>query len=203
MSKSLPQKLLMGSVVSFMLMTPPNTSDAIEQRKQFVHEPDSNIMQLFSESWRKGTIDAAFLLNKNLDSRQINVAVLNETAILHGAVDSEIKKSLAAEIALSVSGIEKVINQLIVIPKAQPTYKVNDELSPNTKDRQLMVKVQQKLLSNQHLRSAFIEVHTRDGMVELSGKAPDDSLRDLAYYLTKNVPGVKSVDNKIKVRSVI
>ena len=67
-------------------------------------------------------------------------------------------------------------------------------------DALLKATVNQKLLSHKHLQTALIDVRAHEGVVELSGDAPEAAVRDLAYYLAKNVSGVKSVDNKIKVR---
>ncbi|MDX1695554.1 MAG: BON domain-containing protein [Ketobacteraceae bacterium] len=202
MSKHLPRHCIKGLLLSFALMTPP-VSDAVEQRG--VHDsepPDNRLMQLVEESWRKGTIDAAFLLNKNLESGSIEVTVKETTAILRGTVDSPVKRSLAAEIARSVEGIQTVANQIVVKTSPYSKPASSTALKPNYQDTLLTARVNQKLLSNKYLRTAAIDVHTQDGVVELSGNIPEDSLRDLAYYLVKNVQGVKSVDNKIKVRLV-
>lgn len=203
MFKRIPRTLLQSSVLTLVLMTPP-VSDAVEQRDiaPANQNSDGQLMRLVSESWRKGTIDAAFLLNKHLESSTIKVSVSKETATLTGSVGTAIKKNLASEIALSVEGIEKVNNKLTVVPNRTTEISQIEFVAPNRTDALLIAKVNQKLLANQHLQAAMIDVHAHNGMVELSGNTPEASMRDLAYYLTKNVSGVKSVDNKIKVRIV-
>lgn len=200
MSTGLPYTLLKVTMVSLLLLTPP-VSDAIEQRSPTQMAENGELMQIISEGWRKGTIDAAFLLNKNLSSTSIRVEVTKQVAILSGSVNSEINKSLAKEIALSVEGIEKVENRLKVVASYSDTIVPATNITNNKADILLTAKINQKLITHQHLNSALIEVHTFDGRVELSGNASSDSAKDLAYYLAKNVSGVKSVDNKIKVRT--
>lgn len=198
----LPRRCFTGVLIALVFMIAP-TSDAVEQKD--LYSPDVNnrdLISLMEEGWRKGTIDAAFLLNRNLNSSNIQVTVKRNTATLIGEVESAVKKSLAAEIARSVAGIEEVKNQLRVVPVAgQANPRALEQATrPNHKDILLTAKVNQRLLSSEHLRSVLIDVHTHDGVVELSGNAPEDSIKDLAYYIAKNVKGVKSVDNKIKVR---
>ena len=201
MSRHLPRHCIKGLILSFALMIPP-ASDAVEQRGAYDgnSSPDSKLLQLVEDSWRKGTIDAAFLLNKNLDSGSLEVSVNQSTAVLRGAVDSAVKRSLAGEIARSVDGVQRVVNKIVV---KTPTYQSQAKtaaVKPSYQDTLLTARVNQTLLANRHLQAAAITVHTHKGVVELSGSAPDDSLKDLAFYLVKNVAGVHSVDNKIKVR---
>lgn len=200
MTTGLPFTLLKVSLVSLLLLTPP-VSDAIEQREPIRAAENGELAQIISEGWRKGTIDAAYLLNKNLSSTSIHVEVSKQVATLSGSVNSEINKSLAQEIALSVEGIQKVNNKLKVIATRSNTVMPAATILHSKTDILLTAKVNQKLITHQHLDSALIEVHTLDGRVELSGNTSSHSAKDLAYYLTKNVSGVKSVDNKIKVRT--
>lgn len=200
MRKPFPHQCVKGLILCFVLMTPP-VSDAVEQRGVYDEtSADYEIVRLVEESWRKGTIDAAFLLNKNLESGSIEVSVRKTTAILRGTVDSAVKRSLAGEIALSVEGVDKVINQILVKTDPYTSTSNPTALKPNQQDLLLTARISQKLLTNKYLQQAAIDIHTQNGVVELSGNAPEDSIRDLAYYLVKNVNGVKSVDNKIKVR---
>ncbi|MCG8672805.1 MAG: BON domain-containing protein [Pseudomonadales bacterium] len=191
--------ILKATLVTLLLITPP-ISDAVEQRSiPLAHEKDRELLKIVSENWRKGTIDAAFLLNKNLESRSIHVSVDADTAVLTGEVNSAVKKSLAQEIALSVDGIKKVNNQLNVIANQNNEIINSKAIIQDKADVVLTSKINQRLLTHKHLRSAVINVHSKKGMVELSGKTPSESVKDLAYYLAKNVNGVKSVDNQLRV----
>ena len=175
----------------------PLASDALEQHKIKPKKPEQHISQQLSNSWRKGTIEAAFLLNKNLESRSLEVYVIGDSVTLQGSLSSEIKKSLAEEIAMSVHGIEKVANHIAVVADTHQNIENTGAIHPSKKDKLLSAKVQKKLRTNKHFQSAFIQVYAKNGVVELSGKTPEEPLKDLAYYLVKNITGVKSIKNQI------
>src|SRR5688572_27969130 len=66
--------------------------------------------------WQKGVIEGAFMFSPHLRSRNVHVEIQNKRAILRGYVDSELSRSLAEQFALSVKGIDEVMNRLLVSP---------------------------------------------------------------------------------------
>lgn len=200
MSTRISKALMKTTMMSFLLLAPP-ISDAIEKKGDHLYESKNNIVRLMGDGWRKGTIEAAYLLNKNIDSDSLQVSVDNNTAILHGTVSSPVHKSLAQEIALSVEGITKVTNNIAIDPATAPEPVKRGESKQNKRDALLAARIHQQLLLNEHMGSSEINVHSHNGVIELSGEAPHDSIKDLAYYLAKNAKGVVSVDNKIRVKS--
>lgn len=202
MSKLFVRQWLKGLILSLALITPP-VSDALEQRDTY--EPQGNrqgLMELLENGWLKSTLDTAFLLNRNFRGIDIQVLVSHNSVTLTGRVDSAIKRSLAEEIARSIDGIHKVHNRLQIKASANQQNHQRQSSGPPPKDAALTAKISQRLRSNHHLQQTALAIHSQNGRVELSGNAPDHASRDLAYYLVKNIRGVKSVDNKIRVLAV-
>ena len=57
--------------------------------------------------------------------------------------------------------------------------------------------VKAALAANPEIRTAQVDVHSRDGDVTLRGSAPDPVARDRATEIAKSVRNVRSVDNQL------
>ena len=75
--------------------------------------------EAFKDGWIESKLETALMLNKHLDTLDIDIGVENNLATLDGEVHSSVEKELAENIALGIEGIDSVINNLKVIP--QPT----------------------------------------------------------------------------------
>lgn len=73
-----------------------------------------------------------------------------------------------------------------------------------TKEKQeditLAMEAKARLIETKELSAAAIHVEASSGVVILSGFVETESQRQLAGSVTKKVPNVKRVDNKIKVK---
>jgi hypothetical protein len=78
------------------------------------------------DAWMHGMIESALLFNEHINSFDIDTDVENGVAYLRGAVESDIDRDLAGEIAKSVDGITKVENELVV-DKAKAATSKDDE----------------------------------------------------------------------------
>ncbi len=87
------------------------------------------------QSWQKGVIEGAFIFSPYLRSKDIRVEIQNNFAILKGYVDSETSKALAEQFALSVKGINKVVNRLIVAPEQWESSVQSVELQKDNQNR--------------------------------------------------------------------
>jgi hyperosmotically inducible protein len=67
-------------------------------------------------------------------------------------------------------------------------------------DVTLAMEVKAKLIETKELSAAAIHVEASNEVVILSGFVETESQRQLAGSITKKVPNVKRVDNKIKVK---
>lgn len=65
-------------------------------------------------------------------------------------------------------------------------------------DAQIVTKVKTALAADSDLSALKIDVDSKNGVVTLSGSAPDASAKERATEIAKNVKDVKSVDNQLK-----
>jgi hyperosmotically inducible periplasmic protein len=65
-------------------------------------------------------------------------------------------------------------------------------------DAQIVTKVKTALAADSDLSALKIDVDSKNGVVTLSGSAPDATAKDRATEIAKNVKDVKSVENQLK-----
>jgi osmotically-inducible protein OsmY len=155
------------------------------------------------KEWQKGVIEGAFIFSPHVRSRNVQVEIQNNRAILRGYVDSEISKALAEQFALSVKGIDEVMNRLVVSPdlgrsetqQSAPANADNNRLSNVT----ITNKVLSQLLANRITSGMEIDVETRNRVVTLSGAVRSDAERALTYWIARNTQGVKAVIDNMDV----
>jgi hyperosmotically inducible protein len=73
------------------------------------------------------------------------------------------------------------------------------DASQATTDVGITAKVNAALVADDKLKATQINVDTREGMVTLTGKAPDSQSRERATTLASAVDGVKHVNNQLVV----
>lgn len=73
------------------------------------------------------------------------------------------------------------------------------DASQATNDVGITAKVNAALVADDKLKATQINVDTREGMVTLTGKAPDAQSRERATTLASAVDGVKHVNNQLVV----
>jgi len=155
--------------------------------------------------WQKGAIEGAFMFNPHLRSRNVQVEVQNNRAILRGYVDSELSRALAEQFALSVKGIDEVMNRLLVTPDLRLNESQQLGVVADDQNRLANVtitnKVLSQLLANRVTNGMEIDVETRDRTVTVSGAVNSEAEKILAYWIVKNTQGVKNVINQLEVVS--
>jgi osmotically-inducible protein OsmY len=108
---------------------------------------------------------------------------------LTGVVSSSSRKLLADMTAAVDPGVRKVDNQLTV-KGAEP--------APNS-DAGIKDRVETTLALHRSVNDSQIEVSVKDGKVTLSGYASSQAKKELATEYTKDLDGVKDVDNQMTV----
>ncbi len=68
-------------------------------------------------------------------------------------------------------------------------------------DSTITTKIKTKLLSTKDLKSTGIHVKTKDGTVNVSGTVPSQEQHDMALQTIRDVEGVMSVNDSLKVSS--
>lgn len=68
-------------------------------------------------------------------------------------------------------------------------------------DGSITVKVKTAILTDPALKPLEINVETKDGVVTLMGAVDSETLKERATQIAQSVSGVKSVDDKLTVKS--
>lgn len=142
-----------------------------------------------------------YALSPYLRSSDLKVSVRNGKAVLSGTVEEGISKDLAKQIAMGVSGIESVDNNIeiqsdYVPPKSSDARSFGEFVD----DASINTAVKSKLLWSRYAEGLATNVDTKNGKVSLMGTADSAAAIELAGRLAKNTHGVKSVDNQLTVQ---
>lgn len=153
-----------------------------------------------TEARQESQIWTTYALSPYLRASDLKVSVHSGTATLSGIVDEDVNKDLAKQIALSVTGITAVDNQIEVDPDYVPEAKAGDRrFGEVVDDASITAAVKSKLLWSRHAEGFATDVDTNRGKVTLTGKADTAAERDVAGRLAMNTRGVTSVDNELTV----
>ncbi len=158
------------------------------------------VAQDVTEARQETQIWTTYALNPYLRANDLKVTVNGGKATLSGTVEEEVNKELARQIALGVSGVKEVDNQIVVqadyVPTAQATERSYGEVID---DATITSTVKSKLLWSKYTDGLTTGVDTQRGKVMLTGTADSPVAKDLAGRLAMNTRGVTSVDNRLVV----
>ncbi len=79
--------------------------------------------------------------------------------------------------------------------------RASDKVSDASRDMAITARVSAQLSKDAQLSAMAINVETEDGHVALIGTAPDAAARDRATALAAAQDGVRSVDNRLELKS--
>lgn len=160
----------------------------------------SEVSAEITEARQETQIWTTYALSPYLRAHNIKVSVDNGKATLTGKVDEEVNKELAKQIALGVSGIKQVDNQLIVDGDYTPGPKnTGRSYGEMVDDASISAVVKSKLLWSKEAQGMSVNVETKSGKVTLQGTADSAAAKELAGALANNTHGVVSVNNKLVV----
>lgn len=158
------------------------------------------VSQEVTEARQETQIWTTYALSPYLRATDIKVSVHGNKATLTGKVDEDVNKDLAKQIALGVSGIKEVDNQIVVAGEyVAPTRSSERSFGEVVDDASIKAAVKSKLLWSKHTKGLDTEVDIRRGRVTLSGTADSAAAKELATRLTLNTRGVVSVNNQLRV----
>jgi osmotically-inducible protein OsmY len=84
-------------------------------------DPVTVVQSKVADEWVERRVATAITLNRYITMRNLNVKVVDGLCILTGRVDSPKQRELAENLALSISGVEKVQNDITIYePPAAP-----------------------------------------------------------------------------------
>jgi hyperosmotically inducible protein len=130
----------------------------------------------------------SYVFKTYLKEDDIKIESKDGAVILTGVVSHEYHKALAQETMAGLPGVKSVDNRL-ELRGAEPTA---------NSDAWLKDKVMVTLLFHQSV-SAATEIDVKDGIVTLRGHAVSQSQKELTTEYTKDVEGVKDVNNEMTV----
>jgi len=90
------------------------------------------------------------------------------------------------------------VEQKAVAP-AVPVVKTAEQAKTALADAAITAKIKIELAEEPSLAALHIKVNTKEGLVDLTGTAPDPILRERATRVAATVKGVLSVDNHMVV----
>lgn len=156
-----------------------------------------------TDARQESQIWTTYLLSPYLRGHDIKVSVHDGKAILTGKVAEDVNKSLAREIAMGVSGIEEVDNQIIVeADYIAPVRTAERSFGEVIDDATIVAAVKSKLLWSKYADGLLVDVDSNLGRVTLKGTADSGAARELARNLAINTHGVKSVDNQLVINAM-
>ena len=84
-------------------------------------DPVTVVTRKVADEWVEKRVATAITLNRYITMRNLNVKVDDGLCILTGSVDSEKQRELAESLALSISGVEKVQNDITMYEPPAPS----------------------------------------------------------------------------------
>jgi osmotically-inducible protein OsmY len=156
-----------------------------------------------TEARQESQISTSYSLSPYLRANNLEVSVDGGTATLTGTVEEDVNKEMAEQIALGVTGIKTVDNQIVVSADYVPSTRSSQERSFGevVDDATITATVKSKLLWSKNTEGLQMNVDTTNGKVTLSGDAESEDAKALAATMAENTRGVVSVDNRLVVNS--
>jgi len=155
------------------------------------------------DAWVDGKVEASYALNRHLNPFAIDTHVDGGVVHLTGAVESQIDKDLAEQIAKSVDGVTRVENDLVVKADARKEAGIEEPESRDfgtlVDDATTTARVKFALLANESTEGLAIDVDTNAGTVSLGGSVASKQERALAEEIARNTDGVEKVENHLMV----
>ena len=148
-----------------------------------------------------GKVKTAILLNRHLDSFRINVETENGVVTLKGLVRDEPLQELAGEIARSVGGVDRVVNDLKIDREGVELPEPRDRTFTQTiRDASITAAVKSALLLRRGIRVEDIHVNTHWGVVTLEGSVPGAEERRMVVKIAGDIWDVRRVIDRLEIK---
>jgi len=194
-----------GTLCIMVLTVPVNAKDNQAADKSSEMKDQAQPNSAIADGWLDGKLETTLLLNRHLNSFTIDTKVKGGVAYLTGAVESDIDRDLAGEIAQSIKGISKVENNLVVdsrkAAQAMLSERAHERRSfkQSVSDATLTARVKSELLVNGNTAGLMINVDSHSGNVTLTGTVDSAEEKELAGMIADNANGEGSVNNRLKI----
>lgn len=149
-----------------------------------------------SDGWIALKIRSRLLVKGNVSATATSVAVKDGAVTLTGTADNSAQKELTGLYAREIEGVKSVKNDIVVTPPAP-----GSTMSEKIDDASITSQVKFELLRHKSTSALKTDVTTTDGVVVIKGEAASDAEKALVSKLARDVRGVKSVENRMTVKS--
>jgi len=138
-------------------------------------------------------VKAALARDDNTSAMRTNVETFRGVVQLNGFASSATEKAEATRVARSVSGVQRVENNLKIDSSGRSAGEVVD-------DKVIEAKVKTDLIADPAVAGREVKVAVRDGIVQLGGFVDNAQQKMQAERIAAAVGGVKSVDNQLSIK---
>lgn len=188
-------------LVAFALVAAPPTPGPLQRAGQALDQAASRVSQTLEEALLEAKVKVALLEHLKKEALKVEVEVSGRTVVLSGVVASRAYQSLAEQVALSVSGVDRVENRIEVAEASSggPVSRAARKVEQETADALLEAKIKARLLEAMGLAAFRVEVEATEGVVSLSGTVKEKEHKALAGKIAKATPGVVELHNLLRV----
>lgn len=173
--------------------------------KQDAKQTWGDSKEAFRDGWVEGKLQSVLLMSEHIDVNDIDIEVNDYVATLSGAVDNEVTRELAEELAKGVEGINEVDNKLKI-------KKDKKDMAKNESDRRMSVgryvadslltaELKLDLIQSESVPAMDLNLTVNDDVVIIEGEVKSESVKDLAEKIVSNNVDVREVVNNIEVKS--
>jgi hyperosmotically inducible protein len=160
---------------------------------------DTNVQDM-KELSQSVQISTTYALSPFLRTHNLHVSVEGNKATLTGKAEGEVNKELAKQIALGVTGINEVDNQITLdYGNAVKNADTGRSFSMMVDDATITASVKSKLLWSKFADGLKIDVDTDAGKVTLKGAIDSELNKKLSGSLAMNTRGVVALDNQLEI----
>lgn len=182
--------------------------DRVDNQLRVTNEPKES-----SDEWIALKVRGAMLFHRNVSATDTHVTVRDGVVTLTGTAASDAEKDLASEYAKDIKGVQRVDNQLRVVPAADRRVEASDHTAARANgdmdrrtvgdkidDASITAQVKSALAIHKSTSAMRTNVTTVDGTVTITGDAKNGAEKDLVTKLAENVNGVRTVRNDMTVQ---
>jgi len=158
-----------------------------------------------TDEWLVAKVKTTLLFHPSVSAAETEVLAKDGTVTLRGKASSMAQKNLVTEYAKDVEGVKKVKNEMTVLTASKKPGKKSvgekvDAVTESIDDASITALVKTTLLFHRSTSALNTTVETKNGVVELGGKARNAAEKNLAAKLAIDVYGVKSVVNTMIIQ---
>lgn len=158
---------------------------------------------VYTDAWLVARVKSTLMFHRNVSAARTDIFAENGTITIRGEALNSAQRDLVTEYVRDIEGVKDVRNEMSVASAAEKPdttfgQKV-DTVGELIDDASITALVKTTLLGHRSTSALHTSVETKDGMVQLGGRAKNAAERDLASKIVLDVYGVNGVVNTMTV----